>query len=42
MLQQVSFDAPDQRGETLTVNAKYVKEQLTAVLKDDDLRDYIL
>lgn len=42
LLQQVSFDAPDQRGEALTVNAKYVASQLTSVLKDDDLRDYIL
>lgn len=42
LLQDVSFDAPDKRGEKLTINAKYVKEQLADIVNNDDLRDYIL
>lgn len=42
LLQNISFEAPDKRGEKITINAKYVKEQLADVIDNDDLRDYIL
>lgn len=42
LLQAISFDAPDQAASTVTINAKYVKLQLSEILENEDLRDYIL
>jgi ATP-dependent HslUV protease ATP-binding subunit HslU len=42
LLEEVSFDAEDRHGETLTVDAAYVEKQLDGVAKDTDLSRYIL
>ncbi|MFQ5863273.1 MAG: ATP-dependent protease ATPase subunit HslU, partial [Candidatus Brocadiales bacterium] len=42
LLEDASFDAPDQNHKELKVDAKYVKEKLEAVIEDEDLSRYIL
>ena len=42
LLEDVSFDAEDRRGETLTIDAAYVEKQLSAVARDTDLSKYVL
>ena len=42
VLEDISFDAPEKPGTTLTIDQAYVKQQLDAVLKDEDLSRYIL
>ncbi|MGF7204031.1 ATP-dependent HslUV protease ATP-binding subunit HslU [Sphingobium olei] len=42
LLEDVSFDAEDRRGETLTIDAAYVEKQLAAVARDTDLSKYVL
>lgn len=42
MLDSLSFDASDLEGQTFTVTAAYVKEQLAEIVEDQDLSRYIL
>lgn len=42
MLDILSFDASDLQGETFTVTAAYVREQLSEIVEDQDLSRYIL
>lgn len=42
MLEDVSFRAPELSGETIVIDAKYVKRQLEGIVKDRDLSRYIL
>jgi ATP-dependent HslUV protease ATP-binding subunit HslU len=42
VLDNLSFEASDRSGETFTVTADYVNEQLSAIVKDQDLSRYIL
>lgn len=42
LLEDVSFNAPDMEKKALTINAKYVKDKLGAIIKDEDLSRYIL
>ena len=42
MLEKLSFDAPEKDGESFVVTAQYVREQLSEVVKDQDLSRYIL
>ena len=42
VLEDVSFDAPDMKESDLTVDDKYVREKLSAIVKDEDLSRYIL
>ena len=42
LLDEVSFHAPDMGKKKITIDAKYVKERLTDVVKDEDLSRYIL
>ena len=42
LLEQVSFEAADQTGRLVTVNADYVNNQLTDLAQDEDLSRYIL
>ncbi len=42
MLDEVSFAASDMADETVTVNAKYVDDQLTDLVQDEDLSRFIL
>ena len=42
VLDEISFEAPDRRGQRLVVDAAYVRERLADVVKDQDLSRYIL
>ncbi|MEQ1438822.1 ATP-dependent protease ATPase subunit HslU [Fontimonas sp. SYSU GA230001] len=42
LMEQIAFDAPDQAGAKLVIDASYVNERLAALAGDDDLSRYIL
>ena len=42
LLEEVSFEAEDRAGETLLVDADYVRDRLTGLARDTDLSKYIL
>ncbi|MBI3601194.1 MAG: ATP-dependent protease ATPase subunit HslU [Nitrospinae bacterium] len=42
LLDDISFNAPDQQEKKFAIDAKYVKERLQDVVKDEDLSRYIL
>ncbi len=42
VLDQISFDAPDKKGEHVKIDADYVRERLSDIVKDQDLSRYIL
>ena len=42
LLEEVSFDAEDRKGETLVIDAAYVDSQLSSIARDTDLSKYIL
>ena len=42
LLEQVSFDAEDRQGETLTIDRAYVDAQLSSIARDTDLSKYVL
>lgn len=42
LLEDASFDAPTMDGKKLVIDAKYVKEKLQYLVKDEDLSRYIL
>src|SRR5271168_3539009 len=42
LLEDVSFDGPDLKKKTVKVDAVYVRKQLAAIVKDQDLSRYIL
>ncbi len=42
LLEDVSFDAEERRGETLTIDGAYVDEQLASISRNTDLSKYIL
>ncbi|MEK7209856.1 MAG: HslU--HslV peptidase ATPase subunit, partial [Candidatus Binatota bacterium] len=42
MLDEISFHAPEMRGQEVTIDAKYVRDRLNPILKDEDLSRYIL
>ena len=42
LLDEISFDAPGLTGKTVTIDALYVREKLSAIVKDEDLSRYIL
>src|SRR5579863_4132417 len=42
VLDQISFDAPDKKGETVNIDADYVRGMLADIVKDQDLSRYIL
>ncbi len=42
VLEDISFDADEKAGETVTVNAAYVDEKLSDIVKDEDTSRYIL
>jgi len=41
-LEEVSFQGPDMAGQTVTVDAAFVRERLGALMEDEDLSRYIL
>lgn len=42
ILDQVSFEAPDNPGTTIVIDAAYVDEHLSDIVEDEDLSRYIL
>ncbi|MDG5489025.1 ATP-dependent protease ATPase subunit HslU [Sphingomonas sp. BGYR3] len=42
LLEEVSFDAEDRTGQTLTVDAAYVEKQLSGIARNTDLSRYVL
>lgn len=42
LLDEISFDAPALTGKEFKIDAKYVKERLAGIIKDEDLTRYIL
>ncbi len=42
LMEQISFDAPDRRGETIRIDEKYVHERLAELSRDTDLSRFIL
>jgi ATP-dependent HslUV protease ATP-binding subunit HslU len=42
VLDALSFDAPERRGEHVTIDADYVRKMLSDIVKDQDLSRYIL
>src|SRR3989338_2306610 len=42
LLDDISFNAPDKQESKFAIDAKYVKERLQDVIKDEDLSRYIL
>ena len=42
VLDEISFEAPEKRGEQITIDADYVAKTLSEIVKDQDLSRYIL
>jgi ATP-dependent HslUV protease ATP-binding subunit HslU len=42
LLEDISFSAPDQRGRNMLIDAQYVRDKLSTIIKDEDLSRYIL
>ncbi|MBI4524257.1 MAG: ATP-dependent protease ATPase subunit HslU [Deltaproteobacteria bacterium] len=42
LLDEVSYSAPEMRGKDVTIDAQYVRDRLSPILKDEDLSRYIL
>mgnify|MGYP003706390777 CR=1 FL=1 len=42
IVEEISFDAPDKSGETITITGDYVRERVSEMMLNSDLRKYIL
>jgi ATP-dependent HslUV protease ATP-binding subunit HslU len=42
LLDEISFTAPEMRGKEIVIDAQYVRDRLTPILKNEDLSRYIL
>jgi len=42
VLDELSFEAPEKKGQHVTIDADYVRKMLTDIVKDQDLSRYIL
>jgi ATP-dependent HslUV protease ATP-binding subunit HslU len=42
VIEDISFDAPDHKGETIEIDATFVSERVGEVAADEDLSSYIL
>jgi ATP-dependent HslUV protease ATP-binding subunit HslU len=42
LLEEISFDAPEMKKRSVRIDAAYVRQQLTDIVKDQDLSKYIL
>ncbi|MFN8592367.1 MAG: ATP-dependent protease ATPase subunit HslU [Thermomicrobiales bacterium] len=42
VIEEISFDAPDHTGETIVIDAAFVRERIGEVAADEDLSSYIL
>jgi len=42
LLEEISYSAPDRSGESIVIDAHYVNNSLSELIKDEDLSRYIL
>jgi len=42
VFEQISFDAPDLKEKRITITAPFVQERIRAIMKDEDLRRFVL
>jgi len=42
LLEDISFDAPEKKGDRITIDRNYVRDKLGEIVKDEDLSRYIL
>jgi ATP-dependent HslUV protease ATP-binding subunit HslU len=42
LLDKISFEAPEMRGQEVMIDADYVADQLDEIVEDEDLSRYIL
>ncbi|MCH8965640.1 MAG: ATP-dependent protease ATPase subunit HslU [Planctomycetes bacterium] len=42
LLEDISFNAPERQGDTVTIDEKFVRETLSHITKDEDLSKFIL
>jgi len=42
VLEEISFSAPDRRGETVVVDKAYVSQHIGDLIRDENLSRYIL
>jgi ATP-dependent HslUV protease ATP-binding subunit HslU len=42
VMEEISFEAPDRRGQTLTVDEAYVRKRVAEISQDVDLSRFIL
>ncbi|OYV91674.1 MAG: HslU--HslV peptidase ATPase subunit, partial [Planctomycetia bacterium 21-64-5] len=42
LLEELSFEAPEKKGDRLKIDAGYVNQRLEKVAKDEDLSQFIL
>jgi len=42
LLEEISFEAEDRSGETLSVDGAFVDQQLSGIARDTDLSRYVL
>jgi ATP-dependent HslUV protease ATP-binding subunit HslU len=42
LLDEISFDAPDLSGRSITIDADYVRRMLADIVRNEDLSRYIL
>jgi ATP-dependent HslUV protease ATP-binding subunit HslU len=42
LLDEVSYAAPEMPGKEISIDAQYVRDRLSPILKDEDLSRYIL
>jgi ATP-dependent HslUV protease ATP-binding subunit HslU len=42
LLDEISFTAPEMRGTEVVIDAAYVRDRLTPILRNEDLSRYIL
>jgi ATP-dependent HslUV protease ATP-binding subunit HslU len=42
LLDEIAFTATDRTGETITIDADYVRDQVSSLAKDTDLSKFIL
>ena len=42
LLEEVSFEAPDLEGQTITITPEYIHGRISSLMKNQDLSRYIL
>ena len=42
ILEEISFNAPDMRGQKVEINREYVRGKLQGILQNEDLSKFIL